>query len=223
MDIDTLIAKLRNEATSGSIWKETDARRLCYEAAEALDFKATQSVNTEDIVCVCYRYRDALIRIEKWFGEFPRTGKYWEKDGEEMSYSACYGSSGERDYMRNIAMEALQPVPSPLAGTENESNDSQRGPGCLPLDQIGDPESGVPAGGRGCVWRKIEHGETAGNIELPEGPPFDGNAILILTNTGVVEAWWDNHDWDWVCYDDAFQLELGDALYWMPIPVAMNF
>lgn len=48
----------------------------------------------------------ALIKIEKWFEEFPKTGKF-DSEGHEYSYGACYGSNGERDYMRNIAREAL--------------------------------------------------------------------------------------------------------------------
>ena len=70
-----------------------------------------------------------------------------------------------------------------------------------------------------------------GNIKLPDGPPFDGNPVLIKTNTGIVEAWWckaeraplledpDNIEgFYWVCYDDAFQLELDDAKFWMTLP-----
>lgn len=48
----------------------------------------------------------ALKRIHKWFGEFPPTGRTWE-DGSEMSHSACMGSNGERDYMRDVAAQAL--------------------------------------------------------------------------------------------------------------------
>lgn len=48
----------------------------------------------------------ALAKIEKWFGEFPETGRKWD-DGEPMSYSATFGSNGERDYMRQVAREAL--------------------------------------------------------------------------------------------------------------------
>lgn len=50
---------------------------------------------------------EALERIERWFGEFPETGKVWEGSGEPMSYGACYGSNGERDFMRLIARNAL--------------------------------------------------------------------------------------------------------------------
>lgn len=50
----------------------------------------------------------ALARIEKWFGEFPKTGRYWDKQKtEEMSYAAAFGSNGERDYMRAVARNAL--------------------------------------------------------------------------------------------------------------------
>jgi hypothetical protein len=48
----------------------------------------------------------ALGRIWKWFDEFPVTGRTWD-DGSPMSYGACYGSNGERDYMRQIAHAAL--------------------------------------------------------------------------------------------------------------------
>lgn len=47
----------------------------------------------------------ALEQIERWDG-FPATGQTWE-DGSPMSYSASYGSIGERDYMRGIARAAL--------------------------------------------------------------------------------------------------------------------
>lgn len=73
--------------------------------------------------------------------------------------------------------------------------------------------------------------DTSGNINLPDGPPFDGNPVLIKTNTGIVEAWWqkaerrhlleepDNTEgFFWVCYDDMFQLELDDAKFWAPLP-----
>lgn len=49
---------------------------------------------------------DALRKIARWHGEFPPSGRKWE-DGYEMSYSAAHGSNGERDYMRNVALQAL--------------------------------------------------------------------------------------------------------------------
>lgn len=50
--------------------------------------------------------RAALERIERWFGEFPETGRTWD-DGSPMSYAAVYGSNGERDFMREIARDAI--------------------------------------------------------------------------------------------------------------------
>lgn len=55
------------------------------------------------------RLRAALERIAKWEGEFPETGRFWDepKNMQPMSYAACYGSNGERDYMRQVAQDAL--------------------------------------------------------------------------------------------------------------------
>jgi hypothetical protein len=50
----------------------------------------------------------ALQWIERWFGEFPETGEFWPGTERPMSYAACYGSNGERDYMRSIARAALR-------------------------------------------------------------------------------------------------------------------
>jgi len=49
----------------------------------------------------------ALKRIAKWVGEFPESGRIWQ-DGSPMSYGAAFGSNGERDYMRQLAREALE-------------------------------------------------------------------------------------------------------------------
>jgi hypothetical protein len=48
----------------------------------------------------------ALIRIRTWFGEFPRSQRYFE-NGNEMSYGEAFGSNGERDYMRRVADNVL--------------------------------------------------------------------------------------------------------------------
>ena len=54
------------------------------------------------------RLEAALQRIAKWYGEFPDTGLYWDKEETlKMSYSAAFGSNGERDYMRKVAQDAL--------------------------------------------------------------------------------------------------------------------
>lgn len=52
------------------------------------------------------RLRLGLEKIERWFGEFPKTGQT-RPDGTPMSYAAAFGSNGERDFMRNIAYVAL--------------------------------------------------------------------------------------------------------------------
>lgn len=53
----------------------------------------------------CDGLEKALRTIIAW-GPFPDTGNFHE-DGTPMSYSFCYGSNGQRDYMRDIAKAAL--------------------------------------------------------------------------------------------------------------------
>lgn len=55
--------------------------------------------------------RAALERIARWHGEFPAPDSKWD-DGTPMSYGAAYGSNGERDYMRQVALDALAAAPS---------------------------------------------------------------------------------------------------------------
>ncbi len=61
--------------------------------------------------------KKTLRQINGWIG-FPDTGERWP-NGQPMSYGACYGSNGERDYMRSIARDALAAIanvtPEPLA------------------------------------------------------------------------------------------------------------
>lgn len=67
----------------------------------------------------------ALRKIAAWHGEFPATGVTYE-DGTPVSYAAAYGSNGERDYMRGVALEALNairfllPPDKPSAETEQK-------------------------------------------------------------------------------------------------------
>ena len=53
---------------------------------------------------------DALVKvlkqIERWDG-FPSTNETWEGSGKPVSYSAAFGSNGERDFMRGVAKAAL--------------------------------------------------------------------------------------------------------------------
>lgn len=53
------------------------------------------------------KMRQALEVVANW--RLPSTGKFWNDDKTDpMSYGACYGSSGERDYIKSIATEALK-------------------------------------------------------------------------------------------------------------------
>lgn len=53
-------------------------------------------------------YRKALLRIAKWFGEFPPTDRFYDEEKTRpITYAACNGSNGERDYMRQVARDAL--------------------------------------------------------------------------------------------------------------------
>lgn len=71
-----------------------------------VDFAKTLERELAELTVENERHRDALARIEKWFGEFPPTGRTWP-DGAPLSYGAAFGSNGERDYMRQVAAEAL--------------------------------------------------------------------------------------------------------------------
>jgi len=56
------------------------------------------------------RLEKALITIEKWFGEFPETGEFYDEEKTKaLAYSAAFGSNGERDFMRQVARTALEP------------------------------------------------------------------------------------------------------------------
>lgn len=70
-----------------------------------------------------------------------------------------------------------------------------------------------------------------GSIVLPEGPPFDGNDVLIELAKGWVQARWEPEStyetadgketvgFCWVCLDDSYgQEELDDAKRWMSLP-----
>jgi hypothetical protein len=82
-------------------------------------------------------------------------------------------------------------------------------------------------------WKAVEiNHTTGGNIDIDEmNAPFDGEPVLVKTNTGIVEAWWqkgepyfdhegtpDCDGFQWICYDDAFQVDLEEVTHWMPLP-----
>lgn len=46
----------------------------------------------------------------------------------------------------------------------------------------------------------------------PKAIPIDGGEIVMLTNQGIVTAWYNSNSNEWVCYDDAFRLACNDEL-----------
>lgn len=78
-------------------------------------------------------------------------------------------------------------------------------------------------------WHQLSYGHCeATNALLLVGEPFDGREYLMKTNVGVVSGHWFHGEWSddtpvspseyngwcWVCYDDAFQLELDEVTHW---------
>jgi hypothetical protein len=61
--------------------------------------------------------REALKRIARWHGEFPPATS---RNGEPSTYGTQYGSNGERDYMRQLALDALAKARE-LAAADNTS------------------------------------------------------------------------------------------------------
>lgn len=48
----------------------------------------------------------ALQKIASW--DMPITGQFWDDEKKEpMSYAAAYGSNGERDFIKSIAIKAI--------------------------------------------------------------------------------------------------------------------
>lgn len=52
----------------------------------------------------------ALRKIARWHDEFPQTDRFWDDEHTQpKSYAAAFGSNGERDFMRQVALDALAP------------------------------------------------------------------------------------------------------------------
>ena len=60
---------------------------------------------------------DALDKISRWTGEFPDTGRKHE-DGSTMSYAFCFGSNGERDFMRQVAARGYDTLRAALSAED---------------------------------------------------------------------------------------------------------
>lgn len=68
----------------------------------------------------------ALEKIARWIGQFPSTGRFHD-NGEPQSYAYCFGSNGERDYMRSVASAALSATtPAPAEQTDTERLDAMQ-------------------------------------------------------------------------------------------------
>lgn len=74
----------------------------------------------DQLLELCGELFEALNKINEW-KEFPATGMYWES-GSEMCYETCYGSNGARDYMRNIARQAITKAEKALGGSDGIGN-----------------------------------------------------------------------------------------------------
>jgi hypothetical protein len=84
--------------------QERDRKKVAYE----MMLKTAEKYFAEigELKAKCERYEKALKVVQKW--QLPATGNFWDKEQKEpMSYGACYGSNGERYFMRNVANEAL--------------------------------------------------------------------------------------------------------------------
>lgn len=85
--IETLYRKKRPSETGKWLGKHMDAMTV-------------EDLNSKGDIATELAARD----IADW--SLPDTGRTWES-GEPMSYGACYGSNGERDYMKDVAAFAL--------------------------------------------------------------------------------------------------------------------
>lgn len=101
--------------------------------------------------------RLALQRIARWHGEFPNTGKTWD-DGSPMSYAACYGSNGERDYMRQVALNAISGSESAAVSAGGRDEYTCIGKGGSYELLGGFSGAGTMRGHRGMVYRDMESG-----------------------------------------------------------------
>jgi hypothetical protein len=80
---------------------------LYYEGAIAYaPWLYTCQMNYAALQAKVDRYEAALKIIQKW--QLPATGQFWDNEQTQpMSYEAAYGSNGVRDFMRNLANEAI--------------------------------------------------------------------------------------------------------------------
>lgn len=100
---------------------------------------------------------DALKIIQNW--QLPATGKFWDKEETQpMSYGACYGSNGERDFMRNVANEALAEYKQAKGQKIFIGNPNGYCHDCgFPVDECNCPAEGKEGEGMKRGWKKLRN------------------------------------------------------------------
>jgi len=88
--------------TAFNIDRNIDGHPICHDGEPITKANILEMLRHNEIMVT------ALARIMRWHGEFPETGEFFDEEKtRKMSYSACFGSNGERDYMRAIAKTAV--------------------------------------------------------------------------------------------------------------------
>lgn len=105
VDLGAIQARVTATVRGHTHW----TRCYCEECRSVLSDRAT-------LLALVRALQETLARIERWHGEFPETGITWD-DRAPMSFGACYGSNGERDFMRSLARAALTRIAG--KGTKN--------------------------------------------------------------------------------------------------------
>lgn len=89
-----------------------DCGKGCGSPKTAVELLDALRVAVSALVAERDAMKAALTRIEKWHGEFPPTGEFWDAERTRpISYAVKHGSNGERDYMREVARAALKGKP----------------------------------------------------------------------------------------------------------------
>ena len=78
---------------------------LCTFEKYLEDSLRERTLDNKNLRAKAARLEKALQQVADW--KMPECNKTWD-DGSPMSYSAAFGSSGERDYIRGIAKTALE-------------------------------------------------------------------------------------------------------------------
>jgi hypothetical protein len=106
-DVSLFASPIAHPLRDGSIYAAVSKRQFSEEENAAIDQDIAGKLSAGYAELI-RELVGALKRIERWHGEFPETGEYWDKEKTQMmSYAACFGSNGERDFMRNIARSSL--------------------------------------------------------------------------------------------------------------------